>query len=316
MKRKTGEENVIEKLKEGGLLTSGSDVSLQYTKIPFHIDTLDELVGGGIPKKRITLLIGPTNTGKSYLASQIVASVQKEGGTAAWIDTELSWDSKWMEKCGIDLDSVLVSQPETGEAAFGVVRELMRNSVDVVVLDSLAGLVPASMHDEDFSFNPMAWQARFINGSLPRIMPYLKNGTALILINQTRSSLGPVSGDTMPGGLAQTFFAHFTLLVRRSGWIKDGDQNVGFEMEIRCRKSKVGGQPFQSCTIPFRLEGGIDLVETVVREAQRKGIIKHAGPWYSVFDEKIMGMNGVRRYLGENIEQFERLKEEVRKDLE
>ena len=114
-------------------LKLGSDEEFDYDRVPFEIDALDDLLGGGIPKKRITLLTGPTNVGKSYLASQAVANAQRAGGTAAWIDAELSWDPAWMEKCGIDLENVLVAQPVTGEEAFNTMRELMDAEVDVIV---------------------------------------------------------------------------------------------------------------------------------------------------------------------------------------
>ena len=129
-------------------------------------------------------MYGPTNVGKSYLASQVVASVQREGGIAAWIDTELSWDSTWVEKCGIDPSKVMVSQPTSGEEALDTARELMRAGVDLIVLDSIAGLVPSAVHNEDFSYSPMAWQARFVNSSLPRLLPNLKNGSAFEAINK------------------------------------------------------------------------------------------------------------------------------------
>ena len=192
---------MIEKLIESskGLLKKGSDPSLQYSRIPFNIAVLDKLTGGGIPQKRMTLLTGATNVGKSYLASQIVSCAQKQGLMAAWIDTELSWDPSWMAKCGIDTDAILVSQPLTGEAAFDLMRALMKAQVGIIVLDSIAGLVPTSLQDEDFSYSPLAWQARFVNQSLPRLLPYLQEGAALVVINQIRSSLGPVSLDAMPG---------------------------------------------------------------------------------------------------------------------
>ena len=169
----------------------------------------------------MSLLYGPTNVGKSYLASQIVVNAQAVEGTAGWIDTELSWDAEWMKKCGVNTDRMVVAQPTNGEEAFEIAREMMKVGVDVIVLDSIAGLVPTTVVEEEFSYNPMAWQARFINSSLPKLLPNLKNGSSFVAINQVRSSLGPVAIDNMPGGLAQTFFAHFLLQVRRKGWIEE-----------------------------------------------------------------------------------------------
>tara|TARA_Y100000034_G_scaffold130346_2_gene188653 strand:+ start:2744 stop:3706 length:963 start_codon:yes stop_codon:yes gene_type:complete len=308
----------IEILLEGNEgLRRGSDEYFAYNRILFNIEGLDDLTGGGVPKKRITIFTGPSNVGKSYLASQAVKSVQQEGGLAGWIDAELSWDPQWMEQCGIDTENVLVAQPTTGEEAFGLVTALMDQGVDLVVLDSIAGLVPSNVQEEDFSYNPMAWQARFVNQSIPKVMTHLQYGSALILINQMRSSIGPVALENMPGGQAQTYFSHFILNLRRSGWIKDKDQRVGFDIEVRCRKSKAGGKPYESCIIPFRLQGGIDMTELVIREAIDKGLIAQKGPWYKLGDYKaLQGLNGVRVFLAEKPDVVEDLKARMKIDVE
>jgi len=307
-------EEVIEDLLKTTKLNfhRGSDDSFLYSRIPFGIPALDQLTGGGIPKKRMTILYGPTNVGKSYLASQIVVNAQKAGGTAAWIDTELSWDSDWYKKCGVDVDNTLVSQPINGEEAMDMVRELMQMGIDVIILDSIAGLVPTAVVEEEFSYNPMAWQARFVNSALPKILPNLKKGSALVAINQVRSSIGPVALDNMPGGLAQSFFAHFLLQVRRKGWIEDKDKaKVGFDMEIRLRKTKVGGENWDSAVVPFRVEGGIDVLESFIREGIDKKVITQAGAWYTYNGEKAMGLNGIKALFKDTEGLFDKLKEEV-----
>jgi len=306
-------EEVIESLLQSKTmnLQRGDSTEFAFGRIPFNIPVLDKLTGGGIPKKRMTILYGPTNVGKSYLASQVIVNAQKINGTTAWVDTELSWDSKWMKKCGVDTTNIVVSQPINGEEAMDTIRELMRAGVDVIVLDSIAGLVPTAVHDEDFSYNPMAWQARFVNSSLPRLLPNLKHGSAFVAVNQVRSSIGPVALDNMPGGLAQAFFAHFLLQVRRSGWIKDGKTNVGFDMEVRLRKSKVGGESWKSATVPFRVEGGIDVTESYIRDGIEKKLISQSGPWYSFGKDKAMGMNGLRKLFIENEPLFRTLQNEL-----
>ena len=190
-------------------------------------------------------------------------------------------------------------------------RELMQAGVDVIVLDSVAGLVPTAVNNEDFSYSPIAWQARFVNSSLPKLLPNLKHGSAFIAINQVRSSMGPVALDNMPGGLAQSFFAHFLLQVRRNGWIKDGNNNVGFDMEIRLRKSKVGGENWRSAVVPFRVDGGIDVMESFIREGIDRKLIKQSGPWYEYRNEKVMGMNGVKKFFTENPQEFLSLQNEL-----
>ena len=302
--------DIVQKLLDNDKLSlsRGSSEEFSYTRIPFGIPALDKLTGGGIPKKRMTLMYGPTNVGKSYLASQVLANAQKMGGVGAWIDTELSWDAEWVSKCGVDVDNVLVAQPSTGEDALETVRALMDAKVDVIVLDSIAGLVPAAVMDEGFDYNPMAWQARFINTSLPRTLAHLKEGSAFVAINQVRSSMGPVALDAMPGGLAQTFFSHSLLQVKRHGWIEENKERVGFDMEVRLRKSKVGGENWKSALVPFRVEGGIDVTESFIREALDRGLISKGGPWYTYNDTKVMGMNGLKKHFVENPDQLEELK--------
>ena len=310
--KKTAEDAIAQLLKNKDLdIQLGDSDSFGYSRIPFNIPVLDKLTGGGIPKKRFTLIYGPTNVGKSYLASQIVVNVQKLGGLSAWIDTELSWDSEWMKKCGLDTSKILVSQPTNGEDAFKTIRTLMEAGVDVIVLDSIAGLVPTAVANEEFSYNPIAWQARFVNSSLPKLLAHLHNGSAFVAINQVRSSMGPVALDNMPGGLAQSFFAHFLIQVRRSGWIKEKDQNVGFDMEVRLRKTKVGGENWKSAVVPFRVSGGIDVTESYIREAIAQKLIKQAGPWYQYKDDKTMGLNGLKKLLVDNPEKLEALKNEL-----
>ena len=309
--KKTSAEVIKDLLKNNKNLQLGDSVGLEYNRIPFNIPALDKLTGGGIPKKRFTLIYGPTNVGKSYLASQIVVNVQKEGGVAAWIDTELSWDPVWNKKCGIDTSKLPILQPTTGEEVFDTIRKLMVEGVDVIVLDSIAGLVPTNIMDNDFSHSPMAWQARFVNGALPKLLPNLKHGSALVAINQVRSSVGPTALDNMPGGLAQSFFAHFLMQVRRHGWIKEGTQNVGFDMEVRLRKTKVGGENWSSATVPFRVEGGIDIVESYIREAIKQCLIEQTGSWYTYKDTRLQGLNGVRGFFIENGELFKELQSEL-----
>ena len=313
--KNTADEVIAQLLGDKKLnLQKGNSESFDYTRIPFGIPALDKLTGGGIPKKRMTIMYGPTNVRKSYLASQVVASVQRDGGTAAWIDTELSWDSKWVEKCGIDSERMLVSQPTSGEEALGTIKELMRAGIDVIVLDSIAGLVPSAVQDNEkgFEFSPMAWQARFVNSALPRLLPNLKSGSAFIAINQVRSSIGPVALDTMPGGLAQGFFAHFLLQVRRSGWIEEPKgTKVGFDMEVRLRKSKVGGENWSNAIVPFRVDGGIDVLESYIREAIQQKLITQKGAWYDYEGIKAMGMNGLKTQLLDNPTLVEKLKADV-----
>lgn len=313
MAKKKNEKSGIEALVESGNLKKGSDEDFVVKKISFGIKPLDDLLGGGIPKKRVTIFQGPRSSGKSYLASQLAKKVQEVGGQVVWIDSEMSYDREWVKQCGVNVENLYVVQPESGEAAFNILRAVLIAGVDLVVLDSIAGLAPTSSMEEDFSHNPIAAQARMVNQAFPRFFPHLKNGSALVMINQTRSALGPVSMDPMPGGVAQEFFSHIILSLRRQGWIEEEKVRVGFDIEVRCRKTKAGGKLEQACIIPFRMEGGIDLLETTVREAINKKIIKQAGPWYRIegMDKNFLGLNEVRDYLKTSGELLKAIEKEI-----
>ena len=306
-------ENLLKK-KSLKFIRGDSDTFVN-NRIPFDIPVLDKLTGGGIPFKKMTLIYGPTNVGKSYLASQIVANAQKIGGKAVWVDTELSYDKDWMERCGVDNSKILVSQPTTGEEAMDHVREAMQEGFEVIVLDSIAGLIPAAISEEvakgDFAHSPMAWQARFVNSSFPKLFPYLQNGSAFVAINQVRASMGPVALDNMPAGQGQVYFAHSILQVQRKGWIEEKDKKVGFNMNIRLRKTKTGGENWDSAIVPFRVEGGIDVVESYIRDGIDQKIITQSGSWYTYGDVKVMGMNGLKEKFVEDEKLFEKLKDEL-----
>lgn len=308
-------EDAIEKLLKNKKLNfqKGDSDSFTTNRIPFNIPALDKLTGGGIPFKKMTLIYGPTNVGKSYLASQIVVNAQKMGGNAAWIDTELSYDKDWMKTCGVDDQKILVSQPTTGEEALEHIRETMMAGFEVIVLDSIAGLVPTNILEEDFGKSPIAWQSRFVNTSFPRLFPHLQNGSAFVAINQVRASMGPVALDPMPAGQGQVFFSHSIMQVQRKGWITEGDKEtkVGFDMNIRLRKTKTGGENWGSAIVPFRVEGGIDVLESYIRDAIAQKVIIQKGAWYTYGEIKAMGMNGIKGKFLEDDNLFKKLKDEL-----
>ena len=298
----------------------GEDVP-EVEKIPFHLPQLDQLLGGGLPKNRFTLIYGPPNVGKSYLSSLAVSSAQKEGGEAMWIDAERSYDKDWMTKCGVDQSKIIISQPLNGEEAMAQLKEGLQAGVAVVVLDSIAALVPKDITKEvekgNFSYSPMAWQGRFVNSAFPKLFPYLENGSAFIAINQQRQSIGGIGrqGNTWPGGQGQTFYAHAMLEVRRDGWINekiDGeDRRVGFDMQIRMHKSKIGGEHWNAAVVPFKAGGGIDVIETFMREGINQGAIEQSGTWYTYKGTKIQGMNGLKGLFLETPTLFEELQNEL-----
>ena len=295
-----------------GLVTGNSE-EFTYEKIPFNIAALDRITNGGIPKKKFSLFFGGWSSGKSYLASQLCKSVQKQNGLSLWVDTEMSWDSEWMNKCGLNTADVLVKQAQSAEDAYKAMEAGLRSGVDLVVLDSVAGLIPTDITDnkDPFGYSPIAWQARSWNQALVRLLPLLKYGSALVVINQVRGSMGPVSAiETMPGGKGQQFFAHAVMETRRGEYIKDKDQRVGFMIKAALLKDKFGGERWEQIDIPFRIEGGIDTNETYLREALEKGIITKRGAWY-FYDRfqtgKVQGFDNLRAFANEYPDEMKKI---------
>ena len=297
----------------------GDDETLRVEKIPTGIPNLDTLIGGGIPKKALTELVGESGSGKSYMAGQIAKKVLERGGVGAWVDTEFAVNPGWMERCGVPMDKIGVLQPYNGEEAIDATRECLQAGVDIVVLDSLAGLMPKDNLENDASYTPMAWQSRFLNQSIPKLINDLRHGSILIVVNQLRDDLGANKYEVnlnVPGGRAQVFFAHIFLELRRGAWIKDKEDNrLGFDMGIRMRKGRFSEEQWGKTSIPFKVEGGVDLIETFMREGLAKGKIKQAGAWYTYRDEKVMGSQGLHDLLESTPPLFQQLKEDIGEDV-
>tara|TARA_Y100000034_G_C6905543_1_gene420030 strand:+ start:3381 stop:4361 length:981 start_codon:yes stop_codon:yes gene_type:complete len=299
--------------KELGFLV-GDDPTFEYRRISFGIPQLDKITNGGIPAKKMFLMFGGWSSGKSYILLCLIKSVQESGGVAAVIDTELSWDANWAEQNGVDPGQVLVMPALNAEQAYQGIYACMKKGVTLIGLDSIAGLIPTSITEDDdlFNYNPMAWQARSWNQAIVRFFPLLRYGSTMVAINQVRGSMGPVSAiETMPGGKGQQFFAHGVLETRRGKYITEKQKRVGFDIQASLLKDKFGGERWEQVTIPFRLEGGIDPVETYLKEAVGAGLITQKGAWYShpsFPGETIQGWTKVRDYYHSNPQLFEELK--------
>tara|TARA_R100000458_G_scaffold14203_1_gene12029 strand:- start:466 stop:1476 length:1011 start_codon:yes stop_codon:yes gene_type:complete len=304
--------------------TKGNDVSFEYGKIPFNIPQLDKITNGGIPRKRFTLLFGGFSSGKSYVAAQLCKSVQKDGGLPVWVDLEKSWDSTWMEKCGLNTDEMVLYNPDTSEEAFKAIRNALQTGADIVVVDSVAGLVPTDIftNEQGIGYSPIGWQSRTWNQMLMRLIPELKHGGALVAINQTRGTMGNVQlMDTMPGGEGQKYFTHCCMHFTRGSWIlKQGaskpakmSDRVGFEINVRLLKDKFGGEKFEEAIVPFKHDGGIDIVETYVRMGLEEELIKQSGAWYYYKDEKLQGITKVVDWFKDNPEAYKELVDDTEK---
>jgi recombination protein RecA len=320
-------QNAHKKLKNPSNWTMGNADGLDLEKIPLGLPALDRMLHGGIPKKRMTLLTGKPSCGKSYLATKACAQVQREGGLVGWIDAELSWEPEWARTCGLDPSRVMLSQPFSGEEAMEVLAEWLdgvklssdgkqrTKPVDIIVLDSLAALSPAKVQEDDWEKSPMAWQSRFINSSFPRFFNKIQNGSAFIAINQERTSIGGYK-PLPPGGLAQQFFAHLMLEVRKGDWLPSSNSKAGeregFNMVVRMNKTKVGGLVDDQASVPFTYNAGVREYEAIIDEALYSGILTTTSNGrYEYKGNNFHGRINLMKGFQEDEELYEALKQEI-----
>jgi len=266
---------------------------------------LDKAIGvGGIPKGRITEIFGPESSGKTTLALHIIAEAQKKGGIAVFIDAEHALDPKYAEKIGVDVENLYISQPDYGEQALEIAETLIRSgAVDVVVVDSVAALVPKDELEGNIGEAHVGKQARLMSQALRKLKGEVnKSKTALIFINQIREKIGVMYGnpETTPGGRALKFFADLRLDIRKIGEIKEGGEKKGNRVRVRVVKNKLA-PPFQEAEFEIYYGEGICKLCDIIDVAADLGILTKSGPWYSYGDKKIgQGKEQVKKFLLEN----------------
>ncbi|CAA6804386.1 MAG: RecA protein [uncultured Thiotrichaceae bacterium] len=269
--------------------------------------TLDVALGiGGLPKGRVVEIYGPESSGKTTLTLQVIAECQKMGGTAAFVDAEHALDPQYAEKLGVNVDDLLVSQPDTGEQALEITDMLVRSSaVDVVVVDSVAALVPKAEIEGDMGDSHVGLQARLMSQALRKLTGNIKrSNTMVIFINQIRMKIGVMFGnpETTSGGNALKFYASVRLDIRRTGAIKRGDEVVGNETRVKVVKNKVA-PPFKQAEFEILYGEGISHEGELIDLGVKHGLVGKAGAWYSYKDAKIgQGKDNSKTWLKENPE--------------
>jgi recombination protein RecA len=258
-------------------------------------------LGGGIPKGRIVEIYGPESSGKTTLALHAVAEVQKQGGLAAFIDAEHAVDPEYAAKIGVNLDDLLISQPDTGEQALEICETLVRSSaVDIVVVDSVAALVPRAEIEGDMGDSHMGLQARLMSQALRKLTGVIaKSKTTVIFINQLRMKIGVMFGnpETTSGGNALKYYASVRLDIRRTEALKDGDNVVGNHVKVKVVKNKIAA-PFKIAEFDIMYNEGISTAGDLIDLAVKDGLINKAGAWYSYNDEKIgQGREAAKQFL-------------------
>ncbi len=305
---------------DGAVMRMGEATHMKIDVIPTGALTLDIALGvGGIPRGRITEIYGPESSGKTTICQHIVASAQKAGGTAAYIDMEHALDPIYAGKCGVDIDNLLISQPDTGEQAFDIAEQLIRsNAIDVCVIDSVAALVPKAEIEGEITDMQPGVQARLMSKALRRLAGVIKQtNTSVIFTNQLRQKIGVMYGnpETTTGGMALKFYASVRLDVRRIQSIKSGGDVTGNRTRVRVTKNKVAA-PFRECEFDIMFNEGISTLGDMLDVATKMNVIEKRGAFYLFEGTRIgQGRDNAKNYLTEHPEMAVRVEKQVRDSI-
>jgi recombination protein RecA len=306
---------------KGSIVRLGSKEALvPIAVIPTGSISFDAALGvGGIPRGRVTEIYGPESSGKTTICLQIIAEAQKMGGLAAFVDAEHALDPQYAKRLGVDVDNLLVSQPDSGEQALEITEALVHSgAIDVLVVDSVAALVPQVELDGEMGDSQVGLQARLMSKALRKLTGVVsKSRTSLIFINQIREKIGVMFGnpETTTGGRALKFYSSIRVDIRRIGAIKDGDVMTGNRTRVKIVKNKVAA-PFREAEFDILYGEGISKEGDVLDQAVANSIVEKSGAWYSYAGERIgQGRENTRTYLKENRDVFAKLDAELRKKL-
>jgi len=302
---------------KGAIMTLGKEPAAEIPVISTGCIQLDIALGvGGIPRGRVIEIYGPESSGKTTLTLHCIAEAQKAGGVAAFIDAEHAFDASYARKLGVDIDSLLVSQPDTGEQALDICETLVRSgAIDLIVIDSVAALVPQAEINGEMGDNHMGLQARLMSQALRKLTGLLnKSNTALIFINQLRMKIGVMFGnpETTTGGNALKFYATQRLDIRRVSTIKEGENSIGNRTRVKVVKNKVA-PPFTQCEFDILYGQGISREASILDLAVDLEFIQKSGSWFSYNGERIgQGRPNVLQYLKENAEISKEIEKKIR----
>ncbi|HEX7999011.1 MAG TPA: recombinase RecA [Pyrinomonadaceae bacterium] len=309
--------NIEKKFGKGSIMRLGEREVADIAAISTTSLSLDAAIGvGGVPRGRVVEIYGPESSGKTTLALHIVAEAQKAGGVAAYIDAEHAMDAEYAGKLGVDIDQLLISQPDSGEQALEIAEALVRsNGVDVIVVDSVAALVPRAELDGEMGDSLPGLQARLMSQALRKLTAIVSSSnTCFIFINQIREKIGVMFGspETTTGGRALKFYSSLRLDIRRIGAIKDGDRFVGNRTKVKVVKNKVA-PPFRECEFDIVYGEGISREGDVIDLGVANKVVEKSGAWFSYRGERLgQGRENAKQTLRDNPELLQRVETEVR----
>lgn len=300
---------------KGSIMRLNDKNVVQVDAISTGCLSLDFAIGvGGMPRGRITEIYGPESSGKTTVCLQVIAEAQKKGGLAAFVDTEHALDINYAQRLGVDLNNLLLSQPEFGEQALEIVESLVRSgALDVIVIDSVAALTPRVEIEGDMGDAQMGSHARLMSQAMRKLNAVIgKSNTVVIFTNQLRSKIGIVYGnpETTTGGNALKFYASVRIDVRRKEVIKDGQEIIGNRVKAKIVKNKVA-PPFREVEFDIMYNEGISKIGDMIDLATQFGIIQKSGSWYTFETERVQGREGLKKLLGENESMLNSLENKV-----
>ena len=301
---------------KGAIMRLGADIPVNVETISTGSLSLDLALGiGGVPKGRIIEIYGPESSGKTTLALHIIASAQKEGGEVAFVDAEHALEPAYARALGVDIDSLLISQPDTGEDALAITETLVRSgAVDVVVVDSVAALVPRSEIEGEMGDSSVGVVARLMSQALRKLAGSIsKTNCIVIFINQLREKIGVMYGnpETTPGGRALKYFSSVRIDVRRVETLKNGSEMVGNRTRARIVKNKVA-PPFKEAEFDIMYGEGISKIGEIIDLAVKLDLIEKGGAWYTVGETRLQGRDNVKAYLQQNPDIADDLEQKIR----
>ncbi|MEJ6400405.1 recombinase RecA [Nicoliella lavandulae] len=295
-------KRIVKEFGKGSIMRMGDRGDTRISTVPSGSLVLDNALGvGGYPRGRIVEIYGPESSGKTTIALQAVAEVQKQGGTAAYIDAENALDPEYATNLGVNIDELLLSQPDTGEQGLQIADALVSSgAIDIVVVDSVAALVPRAEIEGEMGDAHVGLQARLMSQALRKLSGTInKTKTIALFINQIREKVGVMFGnpETTPGGRALKFYSTIRLEIRRGEQIKDGTDIIGSRAKIKVAKNKVA-PPFKRCEVDIMYGKGVSQVGELIDMAADKDIINKAGSWYSYGEDRIgQGRENAKQYL-------------------